>query len=226
MSAVAEEVSSWVVTELAEAELGDVRRTQRLVEVATMLAPQPGASLPEACGNRAMLKAAYRFFDNEAVDPAEVLASHVQATIPRLASVPVVQDTTDLNWTAHPATTGLGPVGHAQQHGLLAHTTLALTPERVPLGLIAQEIWARDPATIGQRVIRKSRPIKAKESNKWLQSLQAVMAVHEHCPETHTRGSEALSPRGRSNRFIPRPSPDFAVVLYRHPHRRVHRVGR
>ena len=126
MSAVAEEVSSWVVTELAEAELGDVRRTQRLVEVATMLAPQPGASLPEACGNRAMLKAAYRFFDNEAVDPAEILASHVQATIPRLASVPVVQDTTDLNWTAHPATTGLGPVGHAQQPGLLAHTTLAL----------------------------------------------------------------------------------------------------
>jgi hypothetical protein len=119
MSAMAEEVSSWVVTEFAEAELGDVRRTQRLVEVATMLAQQPGASLPEACGDRAMLKAAYRFFDSEAVDPAEILASHVQATIPRLASVPVVlavRDTTDLNWTAHPATTGLGPLGHAEQH--------------------------------------------------------------------------------------------------------------
>jgi hypothetical protein len=115
-----EEVSSWVVTEFAEAELGDVRRTRRLVEVATMLALATGASLPEACGDRAMLKAAYRFFDNEAVDPAEILASHVQATIPRLASVPVVlavQDTTDLNWTAHPATTGLGPLGHAEQQG-------------------------------------------------------------------------------------------------------------
>jgi transposase-like protein/transposase Tn5 family protein len=188
MSAMAEEVSSWVMTEFAEAELGDVRRTQRLVEVATMLAQQPGASLPEACGDRAMLKAAYRFFDNEAVDPAEILASHVQATIPRLASVPVVlavQDTTDLNWTAHPATTGLGPLGHAEQHGLLAHTTLALTPERVPLGLIAQEVWARDPAAIGQRATRKSRPIEAKESYQWLQSLQAVIKVHEHCPQTH-----------------------------------------
>jgi hypothetical protein len=76
-------------------------------------------------------------------------------------------------------------LGHAKQHGLLAHTTLALTPERVPLGLIAQEVWARDPATIGQRATRKSRPIEAKESYKWLQSLQAVMEVHEHCPQTH-----------------------------------------
>jgi hypothetical protein len=71
MSAMAEEVSSWVVTEFAEAELGDVRRTQRLGEVATMLALATGASLPEACGERAMLKAAYRFFDS-ARDLAQV----------------------------------------------------------------------------------------------------------------------------------------------------------
>jgi C4-dicarboxylate-specific signal transduction histidine kinase len=109
-----EEVSSWVVTEFAEAELGDVRRTRRLVEVATMLALATGASLPEACGDRAMLKAAYRFFDNEAVDPAEILASHVQATIPRLASVPVVlavQDTTESELDGAPSHHGSRPLG-------------------------------------------------------------------------------------------------------------------
>ena len=49
---------SWAVTECADAELGDARRTQRLVELATVLAQRPGAALPEACGTRAMLKAA------------------------------------------------------------------------------------------------------------------------------------------------------------------------
>ena len=57
------------MTEWADADLGDARRTQRLVELATVLAQRPSASLPEACGSRAQLKAAYRFFDNDANDP-------------------------------------------------------------------------------------------------------------------------------------------------------------
>ena len=61
--------NTWAVTEFAEAELGDLRRTQRLVELATALAQRPGTSLPEAYGEHAMLKAAYRFFDNAAIDP-------------------------------------------------------------------------------------------------------------------------------------------------------------
>ncbi len=78
--------TAWVVTEFAEAELGDVRRTQRLVELAAVLAARPGASLPEASGDRAMLKAAYRLFDNAAITPQDILESHVTAgvIIPRV----------------------------------------------------------------------------------------------------------------------------------------------
>jgi len=96
-----------------------------------------------------------------------------------------VQDTTELDWTAHPATTGLGPLAHPAHQGLLVHTTLALTPERLPLGLLAQQVWARDPATIGQRTTRKQRPIAAKESQKWLTSVAAVREAHTRCPQTH-----------------------------------------
>jgi len=42
----------------------------------------------------------------------------------------------------------LGPTGTPACHGLLVHTTLAITPERVPLGLLAQQVWARDPNDI------------------------------------------------------------------------------
>src|SRR5437870_13403241 len=75
---------AWAVTEFTGAELGDARRTQRLVELATVFAQRPGASLPEACGNRARLKAAYRFFDNEAVDPQAILERAFTATSHRL----------------------------------------------------------------------------------------------------------------------------------------------
>jgi hypothetical protein len=178
---------SWAVTEFADAELGDARRTQRLVELATVLAQRPSTSLPEACGTPAMLKAAYRFFDNAAIDPQEILASHVVATSNRLAAVPVVlavQDTTELDWTAHPATSGLGPLAHPAHQGLLVHTTLALTPARLPLGLLAQQVWARDPADIGKRTTRKRRPLAEKESQKWLTSVDAVIEMRTRCPQT------------------------------------------
>ena len=177
----------WAVTEFAEAELGDARRTQRLIALATVLAQRPGASLPEACGDDAMLKAAYRFFDNVALEPQDLLDSHIGATFPRLATVPLVlavQDTTELDWTAHPATTGLGPLGHSAHRGLLVHTTLAFTPERVPLGILAQQVWARDPDDIGKRATRKQRPIAEKESQKWLTSVEAALAARRACPQT------------------------------------------
>jgi hypothetical protein len=177
----------WAVKEFADAELGDVRRTKRLVELAGVLAQHPTAALPEACGDGAMLKAAYRFFTNDAIESQDVLDSHIEATYRRLAQVPVVlavQDTTEADWTAHPATKHLGPLGHTACQGLIVHSTLAFTPERVPLGLLAQQVWARDPDDVGKRARRKQLPISQKESQKWLTSLEAVCQAQDWCPTT------------------------------------------
>lgn len=179
--------TNWAVHEFADADLGDERRTTRLVELAYALGQHPTAALPEACGTSSMLKAAYRFFDNDGIVPQDILQSHVEATYTRLGAVPVVlavQDTTEVNWTRHPATQGLGPLGHTACHGLLVHTTLAITPERVPLGLLAQQVWARDPHDVGKRTRRKHLPISQKESQKWLHSLDAVYTAHDCCPTT------------------------------------------
>ena len=112
--------TNWAVSEFADAELGDVRRTTRLIELAGVLAQHPTAALPEACGDDAMLKAAYRFFANDAIEPHDVLDSHIEATYRRLHHVPVVlavQDTTEVDWTSHPATRGLGPLGPTSLSG-------------------------------------------------------------------------------------------------------------
>ena len=181
-------LEEWAVTEFGDASLGDARRTERLIHLASVLGAQPTASLPDASDDPATLKAAYRFFDNDAVDPAQILASHVRATTARVRQVPLVlavQDSTYLDWTAHGATTGLGPLATLHQQGLLAHTTLAITPDRVPLGLLAQEVWARDAASFAQKGAPKQRPIDEKESQKWLTSLAAVAKLHADCPATH-----------------------------------------
>ena len=118
--------TNWAVSEFADAELGDERRTKRLVELANVLGQHPTAALPEACGDGGMRNAAYRFFDHDAIDAQDMWQSHVESTSRRLdyASVVLaVQETTEVNWTRHPATQGLGPLGHTACHGLLVHTT-------------------------------------------------------------------------------------------------------
>ena len=178
--------ASWAEDEFGDADLGDVRRTARLVQLATVLGAQPHASLPHAADDPATLKAAYRFFDNDYVRAEAMLASHVQATTRRMRAVPLVlavQDTTYLDWTDHPATTDLGPLAASSHQGLLAHTTLAITPERVPLGLLQQQVWARDK-DVRHNHDHKQRAIGAKESQKWLTSLDAVIAMRAECPAT------------------------------------------
>jgi hypothetical protein len=181
------DATHWAVNEFADTELGDERRMKRVIELATALAQHPTASLPEACGTGAMLKAAYRFLSNDAIEPQDLLHSHIEATYSRPSQVPLVlavQDTTEVDWTSHPATKGLGPLGHTACQGLHVHSTLALTPERVPLGLLAQQVWARDPTDVGKRARRKQLPISQKESQKWLSSLDAVLSAREACPTT------------------------------------------
>ena len=181
------DASNWAVNECADAELGDLRRTKRLVALANVLAQHPTAALPEACGDGAMLKAAYRFFSNDDIEPPDFLSSPIESTDSRLAQVPwvlAVPDTTAVDWTGHPATTGLGPLGQSACQGLHVHSTLACTPERLPLGLWAQYGWARDPDDIGQRKRRQQWPIRPKESQQWRTSLEAVRSAHDWCPQT------------------------------------------
>jgi len=93
-------MDSWAEEEFGTADLGDAWRTKRLIELAHAFGQRPFASLPDAAQDPAMLKAAYRFFDTDDVEPAKILASHTRSTLDRCASVPVIlaiEDTTELD---------------------------------------------------------------------------------------------------------------------------------
>jgi len=182
---VGQDGQSWAAVEFGQAQLGDPRRTQRLVWLAEQRAQQPTASFAQGCGGAAGAKAAYRFFDNAHVTPEAVLESHRRATVARMAQYPVVllpQDTTQVDYSTHTDTEGLGVLQNERQRGLLLHTTLAVTPERVPLGVIDQQIWTRDPAQLGKRHRNKQRALEEKESRKWLDSLAQVRIVQAQLP--------------------------------------------
>jgi hypothetical protein len=157
------------------------------VQLARQLAERPEASLPQALEDGASLKAAYRFFDNADIAHEKVLASHVASSVGRMRGQEVilaVQDTTYLDYSGHPDTEGLGPVQAQGGYGMLLHSTLAFSPQRLPLGVMSLRPWARDAAKPRQRLTRRSRAIEDKESHKWLESVQAVAALKQRTPQT------------------------------------------
>lgn len=176
-------------------DLGDARREARLRQLVEQVAAQPAAGLPQACGTAAATTAAYRFLRNEAIRPAAIRASLVAATVARCQDdgpVLAVQDTTTLDYTDHPATTGLGMLDDEDRRGLLVHSTLAVATAGVPRGLLDQQVWVRDPEPRGKRHQRDDLPIEAKESVKWLRAAQAVEAhLGPRVPVVHVADREA-----------------------------------
>ena len=177
----------WIEAELGGADMGDARLTARLLQMTGMFYDKPTANIPQACGSLMAAKAAYRFLDNEKVQWQDILEPHYQASELRIREhtlVLVAQDTTTLNYSTHPHTSGLGPIGTGSEkiRGLMVHDTLAFTEEGTPLGLLDLQCWARGP--IGSQPDCDSTPIEEKESFKWVQSYQAVSAVQKRCRNT------------------------------------------
>jgi hypothetical protein len=170
-------MSDWATQELQGLDLGDRRLNRRLIRMVTAFSARPEASVPQASGDWAATKGAYRFWDSEQVVAEAILAPHVQQSLERAsgqARVLVVQDTTDLDFSTHPDTVGLGPLDNAWVRGLKVHSALLVSLAGVPLGLLHQTVWARPAKPVA--VSRRQRATAEKESQRWLTSLQASQA--------------------------------------------------
>lgn len=179
----------WAQQEFGGCALPDARLQARLVTLARDFYARPTANVPQACASRAKTKAAYRFLDHPEARMDTLLQPHYAATEARLgaeALVLAVQDTTSLNYSAHAATEGLGPIGSTLSgpQGLQLHSTLAFTVQGTPLGFVDVQCWARDPEAFGKKAQRHRLPIEEKESYKWLKSYRAVAAVQARLPKT------------------------------------------
>src|SRR5260370_29275179 len=99
-----EHPDKWAVETVGTAELGDLRRTERLVKMATAIAENPSASLPESMRNWAYTLGAYRFLDNPEITHQQIMEPHWMNTrqeVMRHRRVLLAADTTALTLSTH-----------------------------------------------------------------------------------------------------------------------------
>jgi hypothetical protein len=193
-------MQAWVEEELRTADFGDVRLDARFQMVMDDLSRKPSLSIPAACGGWKETFATYRFFENRRVTYQGVLQPHREATLQRIAMYPVVlmiQDTTEANVTRpKERMKGAGPLSDELQWGFYVHPLLAVTPERISLGVVDAKIWSRDLQEFRKRQREKQQdrlakgkrkkhlPIEEKESVRWLEGYRKGCQVARDVPQT------------------------------------------
>ena len=175
------------------AELGDRRRTKRLVELADRFVAHPGGTLPEKTSSAAQLESAYRLLRREEVTHAAVFAASRDETLRRAAEhegrLLALCDTTELDYTSHARLERLGPIGDGRGRGYLAHHVLPVDPRsRSVVGLAEQLLHFRRRVPPGEKR-SQSRAALDRESRLWTRGT-ARLPAHPQLTVVADRGAD------------------------------------
>jgi hypothetical protein len=177
MTAVSLNVDQWAEEQFGSCELGDRRRTDRLVRYAAQAAADPSSSTPEQTECWGDCKAAYRLMECDDVTFQAITAPHHQATRARAEGTwLLISDTTETHFPGMHVQ-GLGPTGDGKGRGFLLHSSLMVRPDGHEIvGLAGQVIHYRRPVKRepggAQRLRRKNR-----ESVIWSQVIDRIGAA-------------------------------------------------
>ena len=175
-----------LVSELDGIDLGDKRLNDRSRILMERMGANMAASINATCQGWSETNAAYKFFDNDKVEPQKILLPHREATERRIHEEKVVlliQDTTELNYSKHP-TKDSGVLDADYRYGLYDHSHIAFTPERLCLGVVGVEFFSRTPESLGKAQERMHDPIETKESFRWLKGYRLACELAASCPMT------------------------------------------
>lgn len=170
----------WSELEFGACQLGDRRRTERLVRYARQMAEKPDASTPQQTECWSDCKAVYRLFESPAVTFEAVTAAHYKRTL----KLPpgkylVISDTTEVDYGYKSKRKGLGPLTATQRRGFFLHSALVVDPEtREVTGLGAQELWARTEGK-RKRVHRVACRKRPNESEVWGRTIDSAQRMDD-----------------------------------------------
>ena len=160
------------------AQLGDARRTKRLLRVADAIARHPGGSLPEKMGTPAELEALYHLMKCSKVTHQSVLAPHFALTRKKIAEhdgfVLALHDTTELDFTTRESLTDRGQIGNGSHQGWLCHNTLIVDPKQREVMGLANQILHGRPITEKKETVAEKRDREDRESLLWLQGVKSL----------------------------------------------------
>ncbi len=170
-------IRDWARDTFGGAELGDPRRTERLVAMGVAAASNPAGKVTQVFSSSADREGAFRLLENDKVPSAQVSGAVFDASAQMCideAFVFVAVDATSLTLTDRKKRRDLGRVGPAfPSRGLHVMTALAVDPVGATVGLIEQSWWARKRKVREKKGKSCSRHYRKKETRHWVDTLSA-----------------------------------------------------
>jgi hypothetical protein len=164
--------SKWANANFSKVHTTDIRRTKRIINLATKMAKSPGESIPQLADSYSEAKAYYNLFDHIESTPENLQRGHRELVFEELykpGEYLLIGDTTEMIWSNKSMRDGTGPIGNFKKgvQGFCIHTTLAIRfdQELSVIGLANQTYFNRSK-TAGKS--RKDYKEKIKrESDIW-----------------------------------------------------------
>lgn len=161
------------------ADLGDRRRTRRLVSLVDIMCRHPGGTLPDKLNRPADLRAFYGLMNRPEVTHEVLMRNHADATRASIAAlgkgvVLILHDATELDYTTKATLRDdLGQIGEGTHRGYICHNSLAVRADTgEALGLTSQILHHRADVPKGETV-KQARARADRESRLWLQGVVA-----------------------------------------------------
>lgn len=176
-----------IINELETVCFGDERVNTRSKKVIQSMYEGIGKGFSASFVGRSEIKAAYRLFDNNLVNPDKILGPHYAKTLGRIKEQKIVvlsQDTTDIDMKHMERVENLGVLNDTKRPGCSLHPVIAFTPDKLCLGIIDAKFMIRPAEELGKKKHNNSREIEDKESYRWIQGYQVACEVAEQCPKT------------------------------------------
>lgn len=166
----------------AAVDLGDQRRTERLIASAAQIAAHPEKAFTQIFDWNE-LRGFYRLCHQQTATLPTLQGPHWQQTRQAMGQQPLVlilHDTTELDFTSHRALQGTGPIGDGRGRGFLQHNSLAIVPApKQVLGLAYQQLYRREKAPKNEHAATRKR--RKRESQLWLRGIEATGRPPEGC---------------------------------------------
>ena len=157
----------WATDNFCRCDLGDKRRTARLVSMASSVLSHPSGSYPTQMPQWKDLKASYRLLSRPEVTHEAITEQHFAQTRQRSSGrYLVLNDTTEFDFGIHREVEGLSQTGNGGGYGFLCHNALLVDAgSQAVVGLAGQLLHYRKAAPKKENAAQKLK--RERESQIW-----------------------------------------------------------
>lgn len=170
---------SFAQANFGQLDLGDKRRTARLVHSVEEMSRHPGGTLPDKLNRPADLRGFYRLMNRSEITHKVLMDGHTAQTRRSMealgsGTVLLLHDATELDYTTLKSLKGrLGQIGQGTRRGYICHNSLAVRADTgETLGLSSQILHHRGQVKKNEKPCER-RHRKDRESRLWVAGAKA-----------------------------------------------------